>query len=98
MDNLNAAKQNLPLDSAGVQAVACQPLAARLASVVQETSAGLELTATSYRPGCREIEVVVDEDGYAELRWWAAPGARPADVSAVITRAIASVTAVTAVS
>lgn len=37
------------------------------------------------RPGRREIEVVVDEDGYAELRWWAAPGATPADVAAVIT-------------
>jgi hypothetical protein len=94
MGNLNAARQNLPLDSAGTQAVAAQLSAAGLVSAVQGTSAGLELTATSHRPGRREIEVVVDEDGYAELRWWAAPGATPADVAAVITRAIASVTAV----
>jgi hypothetical protein len=94
MGNLNAARQNLPLDSAGMRAVAAQLSAAGLASVVHETSAGLELTATSHGPGRREIEVVVDEDGYAELRWWAALGATPADVAAVISRAIASVTAV----
>jgi hypothetical protein len=76
-----------------MQAVAAQLSAAGLASVVHETSAGLDLTATSHHPGRRDIEVVVDEDGYAELRWWAAPGAAPADVAAGITRAIASVAA-----
>lgn len=60
---------------------------------MHETSAGLDLIATSHHPGRREVEVIVDEDGYAELRWWAAPGATPADVAAVITRVIASVTA-----
>ena len=93
MGNLNAARQNLPLDSVGIQAVAAQLSAAGLASFVHETSAGLDLTATSHHPGRRDIEVVVDEDGYAELRWWAAPGATPADVAAGIIRAIASVTA-----
>jgi hypothetical protein len=93
MGNLNAAKQNLPLDAAGMQAVAAQLSAAGVASVLHETKAGLDLTATLHQPGRRDVEVIIDEDGYAELRWWTAPGATPADMAAVITRAIASVAA-----
>jgi len=78
MGNPDAAQQEKPIDAVGIRAVAAQLSAAGLVTVVQETSAGLDLTATSHQPGRKEVEVVVDEDGYAELRWWADPGATPA--------------------
>jgi hypothetical protein len=42
----------------------------------------LDLTATVQPPGQREAEIVIDEDGYTELRYWNQPGAGPAQISA----------------
>jgi hypothetical protein len=52
---------------------------------------GWDITAVAGRPGGRETEVVIDEDGYAEIRFWNPPGATPAEVTNVITGALAVV-------
>lgn len=38
------------------------------------------------------IEVVVDDDGYVELRWWIQPPATPAEVTDAILRAVTALT------
>jgi hypothetical protein len=65
---------------------------AGLATQVYETSGVLDLTARMQPPGRREIEIVVDEDWYVEIRYWNLPAATPAEVSATITRALAAIT------
>jgi hypothetical protein len=61
---------------------------------VAPTQAGLELSAALQRPGRRETELIIDQDGYAELRWWSGPGSTPAQVITAVIRAITAVTAV----
>jgi len=51
-----------------------------------------DLTATMRLPGHREVDVIVDEDGYTELRYWADPVATPAEVAYAITSALAAIT------
>jgi hypothetical protein len=63
-----------------------------LTTRLHESSAGTDLTATLCQPGQREIEVVIDEDGYTELRYWASLGATPAQTVATITSALAAIT------
>jgi hypothetical protein len=41
----------------------------------------------------REIEVVLDEDGYTELRYWTSLDITPAEAAAVIASALAAITA-----
>lgn len=41
------------------------------------------------RPGSKTAAIMLDEEGYAELRWWADPAAAPADTAADITRVLA---------
>lgn len=53
----------------------------------------LDLTATLRTGGERHPEVVVDDDGYVELRYWNDPAATPAAAADVISRALATVTA-----
>jgi len=65
---------------------------AGLATQVCETNGVLDLTATLRPPGCHEIEIIVDEDWYVEIRYWNVPAATPAEVSAVISRALAAIT------
>lgn len=48
------------------------------------TRAGTDLTATLHPPGHRDIQVIADEDGYTELRYWASPVTTPAAAVAAI--------------
>ena len=41
------------------------------------------------------VEVIVDEDGYAQISYWNAPGATPAQMVEVITAVLAAITAAT---
>ncbi len=77
---------------AWLAAVSAGLAAAGLAAELRRTGAGLEVAATVRRPGRRETDVIVDEDGYAELRWWTAPGTTPDEAVTAITRATAAVT------
>lgn len=82
-----------PEDTAAwLKAIAAQLLTNGLPAVLNETAAGLDMTATLSRPGHKELDVIVDEDGYAELHWWADPGTTPAELAAVITRTVAAIT------
>jgi hypothetical protein len=72
-----------------LQAIAAGLRAAGLTVRVQQTRAGWDLTGVLERAGGRASEVVVDEDGYAELRFWHRLDAAPAEVTEVITGALA---------
>ena len=75
-----------------MRAIAAELAAAGLNTQLYDSRGGIDVTATASPPGQREIEVVVDEDDYCELRFWTPPGTQPAEVAAVITRAITAVT------
>lgn len=75
-----------------MRAIAAELTTAGLHTDLHETRASVDITATAHRPGCREIEAIVDEDGYVELRYWTRPDATPAQVSGAITRAIYAIT------
>jgi len=66
-------------------------IAAGLAAVglvthLHRTPAGTDLTATLRLPGYRDIEVIADEDGYTELRYWCSLTSAPAADVATIAR------------
>jgi hypothetical protein len=65
---------------------------AGLATQVHETAGVLDVTATLGAPGRQEIEVILDEDRYVEIRYWNLPAATPAEVSTVIARDLAAIT------
>jgi hypothetical protein len=54
---------------------------------LDQTADGQHVTATWSPPGRKEIEVIVDEDLYIELRWWADPAATPPGLVRAITAA-----------
>ena len=64
-----------------------------LVAQVNQTRGVLDITATLQRPGGKPAEVVVDEDGYVELRYWNRPSASPEQVTTVILRALATIAA-----
>jgi hypothetical protein len=74
-----------------MRAVADALSAAGLAASISQTRAAVEVVATLHRKGQREIEAVIDEDGYTELRFWHQPDATPAQISATITRALTTI-------
>jgi hypothetical protein len=76
-----------------MRAIATGLTAAGLTADVNVTRGVLDITATLQRPGGKPAEVVVDEDGYIELRYWNRPGATPEQISAVIVRALAAINA-----
>jgi hypothetical protein len=53
---------------------------------------GLDVTATTCPPGLAKTEIMLDEDGYAEIRWYTNPAAPAAEVTAVLARVLAAVT------
>src|SRR5439155_13367963 len=63
--------------SGWLQAIAAELSAAGLSVHLHRTRAGLDLTATLHRPGYRDTDVLIDEDGYTELRYWADRDATP---------------------
>ncbi|HEY1621719.1 MAG TPA: hypothetical protein VGG25_29130 [Streptosporangiaceae bacterium] len=55
---------------------------------VTETAGGASLAVTVSWPGRRETEVIVDADGYCELRWWLPPGIPSGQATDAITSVI----------
>ena len=51
-----------------------------------------DVTAWLPQPGGRDITVIVDDDGYIELRFWARPGTTPSHITTMLTRAIRVIT------
>jgi hypothetical protein len=52
-----------------------------------------DVTARLGRPGGRDIRVIIDDNGYIELRFWASPGSSPSQITTTVTRAIGVITA-----
>src|SRR5437879_897770 len=63
-----------------------------LATRLHRTRTVTDLTATLRPPGHREIEVILDEDGYTELRHWADLSTTPTAIVATIIGALAAIT------
>jgi hypothetical protein len=78
-----------------MRATAAALAAAGLDAKVHSTRGVLDITASRHQPGGRSVEIVVDEDGYAQISYWNAPGATAAQLAAVITAALAAITAAT---
>jgi hypothetical protein len=70
---------------AWLEQVAASLAAAGLPGRVTEAAGEACLAITTSRPGCRETEVIVDSDGYCELRWWLTQTAGPEQAAAAIT-------------
>ena len=62
-----------------MRAIAAGQHAVGLDARVHETRGVLDITATAYRPGSKDIEVICDEDGYVQVALVERPGrhARP---------------------
>ena len=79
-------------DADRMRAIAADLAAHGLTTHLTDSRAGLDLTATLSPSGKREAEFLLDEDGYAELRFWNPPGTPPAQVTAAALRAINAIT------
>jgi hypothetical protein len=79
-------------DAERMRAMAADLTAHGLTTHLTDSRAGLDLTATLSPSGKREAELIIDEDGYAELRYWNPPGTPPAPVTATALRALRAVT------
>lgn len=55
----------------------------------------LDITASLRQPYSKATEVIVDEDGYTEIRYWNIPDATPTQVAGLITAALGTITAAT---
>jgi hypothetical protein len=82
-----------PDTAARMHAVAAALTAAGLTARVHITRGVLDVTATWERADGKAAEVIVDDDGYVEVRYWNHPWATPTQVAAVIVRALAAITA-----
>ena len=58
-------------------------------NVTRETP---DITARLPQPGGRDITVIIDDDGYIELRFWASPGTTPSQITTTLTHAIGVIT------
>ena len=80
-----------------VGAVRLHEIAAGLTTVglvtqLHRTRAGTDLTATLRLPGYHDVEVIADEDGYTELRYWSSLNSAAAAHVATIARLLEALT------
>ena len=66
--------------------------AAGLTAALNVTRETPDITARLPQPGGRDITVIIDDDGYIELRFWASPASTPSQITSTLTRAISVVT------
>jgi len=81
-----------PQTAARMSEIAGVLAGAGLDARVHDTRGVLDVTASLGEPGARPIEVIIDDDGYAQVSYWNPPGAAPAQVTATITAVIAVIT------
>lgn len=92
MDASGPATQNSP--AARIRAIAAGLTAAGIAAGTYGNNiTGLDVTATRQPPGRATTEIMLDEDGYAEIRWFTNPTAPAEDVTAALARILAAITA-----
>jgi serine/threonine-protein kinase RsbW len=75
-------------DAENMRAIEAGLTACGLVTHLTDSRAGLDLTATLSPSGKREAEIIIDEDGFAELRYWNPPGTPPAEVTATALRVL----------
>jgi hypothetical protein len=75
-----------------MRAIAAGLQAGGLDARVHDTRGVLDITATLYNAGSKGTDVTVDEDGYVQISYWNDPGATPARIIEVISRALAAIT------
>ena len=78
--------------AARLHEIAARLTAVGLATHLHRTRAGTDLTATLHLPGYHDIEVIADEDGYIELRYWCSLSSTPAANVATIARLLEELT------
>lgn len=78
-----------------LHAVAAGLAAHGMTTHLHDSRYSLDLTARFCAPGERETEIVLDEDGYAEVRFWIHAGAEPDEITALALRVFAAVTGTT---
>ena len=78
--------------AARLHEIAAGLTAVGLATHLHRTRAGTDLTATLHLPGYHDIEVIADEDGYIELRYWCSLSSTPAANVATIARLLEELT------
>jgi len=66
--------------------------AAGLTATLNVTREVPDITARLSQPGGRDITIIIDDDGYIELRFWASPGTTPSQITTTLTRAISVIT------
>jgi serine/threonine-protein kinase RsbW len=79
-------------DTQDMRAIQAGLAASGLTTHLTDARAGLDLTATLRPSAKHDAEFWIDEDGYAELRYWNPPGTPPAQVTATAIRALQAVT------
>jgi hypothetical protein len=79
-------------DTQDMRAIQAGLAASGLTTHLTDARAGLDLTATLHPSAKHDAEFWIDEDGYAELRYWNPPGTPPAQVTATAIRALQAVT------
>lgn len=79
-------------DAGRMRAMAAELAAHGLITHLTDSRAGLDLTATLSPSGQHDAEFWIDEEGYAELRYWYPPGTSPIQVAATALRALRAVT------
>jgi hypothetical protein len=80
-------------DADDMRAIASGLAAHGLTTHLTDARAGLDVTAVQSPSGKREAELIIDEDGYAELRYWNLAGTPPEQVVATALRALEVVSA-----
>jgi len=75
-----------------MRAIAAGLDAAGLDAQVNETCGVLDVTASLHCAGSKDLVVICDEDHYIQVSWWNDPAATPAQLVAVISRALAAIT------
>jgi hypothetical protein len=79
-------------NAADMRAMADELTAHGLTTHLTDGSAGLDLTAVKGTSGRRAAELIIDEEGYSELRFWNPPGAPLEEVAAAVLRAFDAIT------
>jgi hypothetical protein len=76
-----------------VRAIADGLSAAGFGARLDDPQATGAVTITVCPPGRKEADIILDDDGYAELRWWPGPDATPTDVTDLIARLLTIIAA-----
>ena len=75
-----------------MDALAKELTANGLPATMHVTYGVFDISVTLHQPGQKDINIVIDEDGYTELRYWADSPACPEQTVTVVCHALAAVT------